>query len=367
MPRHQVAYRLGQHFEVVWIEEARPWRDYWSLRSRREVVIQDVPPDLPGFTVYDPGRWLPELYRPRWLRDFIRRTRVRAAVNLLKSKGCSRIVLYLWRPDFAWALDTFDAALTCYHIDDEYTFTTSDQPIDAGEAALLRRVDQVFIHSSGLLRKKGGFNPHTSYAPNGVDYSAYSTPIAEPADLAAIPHPRIGYVGVVKAQLDIQLLLKLAHRNPQWSFVLVGPRGYLGDKATLLDALGALPNVYELGNRAVKDLPAYVQAMDVCVMPYEINDYTNLIYPLKLHEYLATGRPTVATPIDSIVPFGDVVQLAKSVEEWQAALSASLAPVATAADVTHARRARAAEHDWNLLVEQIAARMRARLSDLRSA
>jgi glycosyltransferase involved in cell wall biosynthesis len=367
MPRHQVAHRLARHFEVVWIEEARPWRDYWGPKARDEVVIQDVRTDFPGFTVYDPGRWLPEVYKPRWLRDLVRRRRVRAALDLLRAKGCSRVVTYAWRPDFAWALDAFRADLTCYHVDDEYSFTTSDQPIDAAEAALLRRADQVFIHSSGLLRKKGGLNANTMHVPNGVDFPAYSNPAPEPSDLAAIPHPRIGYVGVVKAQLDLQLLLTLARRNPQWSFVIVGPRGFLGNKSAILDEMATLPNVYQLGNRAVKDLPAYVQSMDVCVMPYEVSDYTNFIYPMKLHEYLATGRPSVASPITSIVPFGDVVWLASNPDEWQAALVKALAPEAKSTDSVRARRKRAAEHDWDLLVDRIAVQLKARLQALASA
>lgn len=367
MPRHQVAQRLGRHFEVVWVEAARGWREYWGFGAHPEVVIQDAPTDFPGFTLYDPGRWLPEFHRPQWLRGLIHRARMRVALNILRSKGCKRVIAYLWRPEFAWALDALSPDLTCYHIDDEYSFASSEQPNDPAEVAVIRRVDQVFIHSSGLLRKKGGINPSTSHVPNGVDFAAYSTPAPEPSDLAAIPHPRIGYVGVVKGQLDLHLLRDLARRNPQWSFVIVGPRGFLGDKESVLDEMGALPNVHLLGNRPVNMLPAYVQAMDVCMMPYEISDYTNFIYPLKLHEYLATGRPTVASPINSVLPFKDVVWLATSVEAWQKAVEAALDRSANRADAVRARRERAAEHDWDLLVDQIAGHLRSRLVEKRKA
>ena len=365
--RHHVAHRLARHFEVVWVEAARPWREYWGLAPNRDTIVHDIAPDFPGLTVYDPGRWLAQLHKPRAVVDWIHRTRMRAAVNILRSKGCTRVITYLWRPELAWALDSFAADVSCYHIDDEYSFTPSEQPTDPAEVALLRRVDQVFIHSNGLLRKKGGLNPNTAHIPNGVDYAAYSTPVAEPTDLAAIPHPRIGYVGVVKAQLDLQLIRDLARRNPEWSFVIVGPRGFLGDKTALLNEMSGLPNIRLLGNRAVHALPAYVQGMDVCMMPYEINDYTNFIYPLKLHEYLATGRPTVASPIDSLVPFVDVVWLATGAAEWQSAIETALGPAANSPDAIRARRARAAEHDWDLLVEQIATRLHARLAEKLSA
>jgi glycosyltransferase involved in cell wall biosynthesis len=365
MLRHQVAHRLGRHFEVVWVEPPRGWREYWGFGRRTDVVLQDVSTDFPGFTLYDPGRWLPEFHKPRGLRSLIQRARMRAVLNILRSKGCTRVIAYLWRPELAWALDALRADLTCYHIDDEYSFATQEQPNDPAEVAVIRRADQVFIHSTGLLRKKGGINPRTTHVPNGVDYAAYSTPAQEPADLAAIPHPRIGYVGVVKGQLDLHMLRDLARQNPQWSFVMVGPRGFLGDKAPVLDEMAALPNVHLLGNRAVQMLPAYVQAMDVCMMPYEISDYTNFIYPLKLHEYLATGRPIVASPIDSVLPFKDVAWLATTVEEWQRGLAAALDPAANRPEAVRARRERAAEHDWNLLVDRIATHLRSRLYEKR--
>ena len=354
MSRHQVGVRLAGYFEVVWLEASRPWREYVGRTRRAEPILQDVPTDIPGFTVLDPGWKSPAVYRPAWLRDALRRASLRVAARHLRRQGCEKVVLYLWRPEFAWALDAVPADATCYHIGDEYQFSFVDLPNDPEEVALMRRVDHVFIHSPGLLLKKGDINPHTSRAPNGVDYAAYATPRPEPDDLAHIPQPRIGYIGVVKVQLDLQLLRDLATRHSEWSFVLVGPTGFVGDKAHILASLARLPNVYLLGNRPVADLPAYGQHMSVCVMPYEWNDYTNHIYPLKLHEYLATGRPVVATPIMTLSAFGDVIGLASDRAGWETALHAALSPVASTPSLMAARQARAAEHDWDTIVAKIA-------------
>jgi glycosyltransferase involved in cell wall biosynthesis len=246
--------------------------------------------------------------------------------------------------------------LTCYHIDDEYMFSGLDKekPIEAREARLISRVDQVFIHSPALLEKKGRFNPHTMFVPNGVDYQAYATPQREPADLKPIPHPRIGYTGIIKLQLDLALLITLAERHRQWSFVLVGPQGNLGDRAAMMQRLSQLPNVYLLGGKPVAALPAYVQHMDVCMLCYEVNDYTKFIYPLKLHEYLASGRPVVGSPIRSLQEFGHVIRLARTPDEWSHTLNDMLAPTVNSAAQVEARRSIAQRYDWNTLVQLIA-------------
>jgi glycosyltransferase involved in cell wall biosynthesis len=246
-------------------------------------------------------------------------------------------------------------------IDDEYTFSPSEQPVSASEAALIRRVDQVFIHSPGLLEKKGHLNPHTLLVPNGVDYAAYTTPRPEPADLAPIHEPRIGYVGLIKPQLDLGLLRQLAGRHPEWSYVLVGPLPDKEPLASRVRELGALPNVHLLGPKPVSALPGYVQHFDVCLLCYAMDDYTKYIYPMKLHEYLATGRPVVGAPIRSLQGFGNVLTLARTPDEWSAAIAASLEPGATSPARVAARRGVAQQHDWEHIVREIGYTMAARL------
>ena len=68
-----------------------------------------------------------------------------------------------------------------------------------------------------MFERKGSINRHTLCVPNGVDYAAYTAPTEEPSDLRGIPHPRIGYIGWIKEQLDLPLVLTLAGRHPAWS------------------------------------------------------------------------------------------------------------------------------------------------------
>ena len=363
MSRHQVLTRLSRYFHVVWAEPARGWRDlFWqgdgkqgNQSHRSELFPQ-------GFVLYQPEKWLPHLSRPASVASWTAVERARRATALLRQRGCRTIVFYLWRPHFENVLDCNLYDLSCYHIADEYSFSPSELPLDNGEVRLIKRVDQVFIHSLALLDRKGHFNPHTFFAPNGVDYRAYASPQTEPLDLKTIPHPRVGYVGIIKSQLDIGLLTSLANRHRNWSFVLVGPRMPLIEEDNPLAAqLDKMKNVYFLGAKPVEALPAYMQHVDVCTMCYRINDYTKYISPLKLHEYLAGGKPIVGTPIRSLLDFAHVIKLASTQDEWSQALTEALAPEAISIDQIEKRRGVAKQFDWDRLVHGIAHTMCDRL------
>lgn len=345
--------RLAEHFPVVWVEPSLDWRRQWlSSDGWRGRAPQAQRPQR--LQVLERKRLLANVYRPHFLRRAIRRARYESARELLLARGVERIALYVWRPEFADALDLVRHDFSCYHIDDEYSFSPTEQANSPAEVELIRRVDQVIVHSQRLMDKKGGINPRMARVPNGVDFAAYAAQCAEPADLARIPHPRIGYVGVIKAQLDLDLMYQLAVRRPQASFVFVGPVGILGPRAGTWQRLTALPNVHALGNRAVGDLPAYTQHLDVCLMCYEVTDYTHAIFPLKLNEYLATGRPVVTSKIDSVLPFHNVLQIATTPESWLAAIDAALAAPARTSGQIAARQSVARTHDWNALVARIA-------------
>lgn len=351
--RHIVLVRLAQHFPVAWVSPTPNWRAYWVPRGQRFLRRSGSVEVSPGLSVIEPGLLHPGFFWPTWL---VRRMRVAAleqAREVLLASGARRIALYVWRYDYAEALDLIEHDWVVYHIDDEYTFSDKELPIPQAEMTLAQRANRVIIHSPRLFEKKGHLNPNTVHIPNGVDFAAYSLPRAEPTDMASIPHPRIGYTGVIKKQMDFSVLLHLARMRPDWSLVLVGPMGHVLGKEEQLRSLQALPNVHFLGGKAAKDLPGYVQHFDVCLMCYEMNAYTRYIYPLKLHEYLATGKPVVSAPVDSVLPHADVLALAYSPEEWASHVAAALTPEAQGSKATARRQARAREYDWSILVERV--------------
>ncbi len=351
--RQHVLTRLARYFSVVWVNPGRLMPKGHERPQGPGDSWETMQPK--GFYVYTPPFWLPTTRLPGPVSDFFLGRRLRQARNILARQGCRKMITYIWRPEYERALDVLPDNLACYHIDDEYTFSEVEAPTDLVEARLIKRVNQVFIHSQGLFEKKGGLNPRTMVIPNGVDYNGYALPRLEPADLKKIPRPRIGYTGILKTQIDWSLLHELARRRPELSFVFVGPANYSqAGLARSIEALSHLGNVYFLGGKPTRSLPAFVQHFDAAVMPYRINGYTNHIYPLKLHEYLASGCPVVGSKIRSLYKFRDVVSLAGTVDEWSEALSESLSAPACSRQEVEKRRAVAREHDWDRMVHRIA-------------
>ena len=359
--RHQVLSRLAAYFRVVWMNYPPGWRKLFSAWRQRRASSAEAPATPAGMQLYQPELWLPNLGRPTWLAQLVSRQRLRHACTLLRARGCTKLVLYVWRPEFAGALEQLPHDLSVYHIDDEYSFSSTEVEISPAERRLLESVGQVFIHSPALMQKKGRLNPNTEFVPNGVDYRSFATPAPEPEDLRHIPHPRIGYVGHLKRMLNWSLLLELSAVHPQWSFVFVGPRRPHAEIERAIEEIARRPNVYFLGGKPTYCLGAYPQHFDVCTMPYEMDSYTKYIYPLKMHEYLASGRPVVSVPIRSVVEFKHVITLASNGEEWSNALACALSPGENAPDRCAERQKIAREHDWEALVARIAHTIAGRL------
>jgi glycosyltransferase involved in cell wall biosynthesis len=351
MSRHQILTRLARYFQVVWVNPSHDWR-----RAFRRSLTSNLPDSSlpPSFQIQEAELWLPKFYKPRLLADYTFRKRLKRARELLLARGCRKVILYVWRPEFAGSLDAVKFDLSCYHIVDEYTFSDVDVPNSKEERVLLQRVDQVFVHTQALLEKKGSLNSCVDLVPNGVAYQSFATPLPEPARLRAIPHPRIGYAGYLKKTLDWKLLSDLAIRHPEYSFVFVGSQKNEEVTVGAVRELSRCPNVHFLGPVTTAQMAYFPQHFDVCMMPYVLNDYTSYVYPLKLHEYLASGRPVVATPTRLLKEFRGTIQICSGEQDWSVAISNALQPEANTPEAREIRQAVARKHDWDLLVKGIA-------------
>lgn len=359
--RQQVLTRLARYFHLLWLNPAPDWRAAW--RRLAPAMERRIPGQPPSFMVRDAAVWHSTVYRPRWLARAVTRARLRAARQSLRRRGCRRIVLYLWHKDLAPVLDLVPHDLSVYHIYDEYSHSEMELPIDLAEERLIRAVGQLITLSPAMFERKGRLNPHSVRIANGVNYDAFAAPAPEPPDLAAIARPRLGYAGFLKKQLDWELLLALAIRRPEWSFVFVGAQRPHPEITPLLERLAKLPNVHFVGEKPTAELARYPQHFNVCLMPYLLNDYTKYISPLKLFEYLASGRPVVSAPLPALVDAGDLVTVASGVDEWEAALARELEPAANTTARRAARQAEARANDWNGIVRRIARLIEQRLTE----
>lgn len=215
--------------------------------------------------------------------------------------------------------------------------TTSPRMLAPLEARLLDRVDAVVATAESLTRSKRPRSGRTYHLPQGVNYEHFAASLPVPPDLADLPRPIIGFAGSIYDRIDFQLIDAIARAIPQGSVVLVGP--VAGKKPTFRQL-----NVHMLGLRPYRDLPGYIQAFDVAVIPYVLNRETVAVDPLKLLEYLAAGVPVVATDLPEIRERAAVVFIASTRDAFvQAVLDEIAAPRTTVAE----RRAVAREQGWD--------------------
>jgi len=183
---------------------------------------------------------------------------------------------------------------------------------------------------------------------HGVDVEHFGVePAQEHPLLQSIPHPRIGYYGLFDARTDVQLLADVASRTPQSSFVIAGP--------VELDVprLRAMSNVRFTGPVPYGELPSLIKGLDALMIPYLVNEFTASISPLKLKEYLVSGKPVISTPIAEALRHSDDVFIAATVPEWQAALAR--AQDADVAGRRRAQRALLATESWSCKAREFVA------------
>jgi len=184
------------------------------------------------------------------------------------------------------------------------------------EPKLMRKADAVLCNSLDFASRARRYNPNSFYIGNGFNAEQFLGAQTSyiPEDLAAIPSPRIGYVGaLIKLRLDLTLLIDLANARPRWNFIFIGWE----DEAFKKSVLHTLPNVFFLGQKHTKDVPPYLLHFDVCINPQKINDITESNFPLKILEYLAVGKPVVATTTSTMTEvFSEHTYLATNASEY---------------------------------------------------
>jgi glycosyltransferase involved in cell wall biosynthesis len=220
------------------------------------------------------------------------------------------------------------------------------------ERELMRQADVMFTGGRSMHEKKCALHPNIHRFDSGVDVDHFQKATRPetrvPADAAALPHPILGYYGVIDERMDLDAIRHVAEREPGWQILMIGPVTKIDESA-----LPRLPNIHYTGQKGYDELPGYLKAFDVCLIPFADNDATRYLSPTKTLEYFAGMKPVVSSPVADVVEhYSDLVRIARAPEEWVTQVREALS------DTNNARlRAgldRACSHTWDSIVEQMA-------------
>ena len=242
--------------------------------------------------------------------------------RFLGSQRIKEFIQWSSCPTSAMMINTVGELANVYYIGDEFSeFSQFDKGLVGKlERQLLVKSDLLLVVSDKLLESKSRFNPLVYKIPHGCDYDHFSKSavLSEkdvPGELRKIPSPIIGYYGLIRDWFDFEMLRDTFTRHSDWSLVLVGPSDT--DTSTISD----LPNVHFLGPKPYKFLPQYLKGFDVCIIPYRKAKVTINANPLKLLEYLSSGKPVITTDMPSVRQYRKGLTLVRTASEFEQAIA----------------------------------------------
>lgn len=353
--KHHIMRQLAERNNVIWVNwhasrrpSIRP-SDLCTMAAkllqirRGPRVVSEQMTVLTPLQVPLPGSSL--------ARRITARLVCRAVRKVLDSLPPRPVQVWSFAPDIGDLVGRFNEELAIYYCVDAFgEFPGYDRElILRRERELIDKCGLVLTTSRPLYEAKRRLHPNVHLIEHGVNARHLSRAvwedIAVPPDLAALPRPVLGFVGVVGEWVDLDLLAGLARSRPDASIVLIGP------SVTPLGSLVNLPNVHCLGPKDHSDLPAYLRGFDVGLIPFRDVPLTHHANPIKLYEYLAAGLPVVSTPLPAVRELEGSVWLAADVAGAVAGCAQAIESNTQAARVNRARLM--AAESWPARLEQI--------------
>ncbi|MDQ1919304.1 NAD(P)-binding protein [Massilia pseudoviolaceinigra] len=308
-PQHLLS-RLAEHFKVLVVEEPIFHEGDSFLKSRQVA---------PNLTVYQP-------HTPVAAHGFHD-----DQIPLLQPLLAELVpagedpIAWCYTPMALPLLQSVHPRVVVYDCMDELSaFRNAPKQLLQRETALLNLADVVFTGGPSLYEAKRDRNPNAHCFPSSVDVSHFSKALdrarVHPSQ-TGLATPRLGFFGVIDERFDIDLLKAVADAHPEWQLVMVGPVVKI-DPASLPKS----SNIHYMGQASYEELPPYLAAWDVCLLPFALNESTKFISPTKVLEYMAAELPIVSTAITDVVkPYGSIVSIAHSPREFIAACEDALA------------------------------------------
>lgn len=199
-----------------------------------------------------------------------------------------------------------------YCVDDLAEWPGLDKPtLLKMERDLVCRADAIVAVSDRLVERMESMGRSSTLLTHGVDLDHWrSEPVSIPDNLRLHEEPRIVFWGVVDRRMNADWVKALSQRLVRGTIVLAGPVEYEDP------TLNGLPNVVRLGPVPYADLPSLAQSASVLVMPYADSPATRAMQPLKLKEYLATGKPVVVSDLPAVRDWQSACDVATTASEF---------------------------------------------------
>jgi glycosyltransferase involved in cell wall biosynthesis len=261
-------------------------------------------------------------HSPPWLANWNHNSLKKNVLKELRQQNFEDFTIITTTPSVSDALSQLGARKIIYYCVDDFSEWPGmeKQLILDLEGRLLQQTDAVICTSQILYEKFKDYYP-THLLKHGVDLELFSShaPV-EHRCLDRIPSPRVGYFGNIDQRTDFHFIQKLALALPYISFVFTGPT------QANVSALKMHPNIFFTGAIPYEELPSVVQGWDACLLPYHLNALTRNINPLKLKEYLATGKPVISTPLPDVCELSEFVKIieARNIAGWRNAIDEAI-------------------------------------------
>jgi glycosyltransferase involved in cell wall biosynthesis len=358
--KHHVMHLLAERNAVLWVNyhasraPTASASDLAYMARKLRQIFAGMKQPRPGLHVLTPMVVpLPGSAAVKRLNRWLLLRQIRRA---LKQVAAGPLQIWTFTPDISYVLGHFGEEKVVYYcVDDHASFSGYDrEQVLRDEADLCRRADLVVTTSMALQEAKSPLNPHTVLVTHGVDYEHFARAMADdlpaPADLRDIPRPRLGFFGLVRDWVDLDLVAAVARARPAWHVVLIG------DSTVDLAPYRGVANMHFLGRKSYDELPAYCRQFDVGLIPFKVNELTRAVNPIKLREYLAAGLPVVSTPMPEVRLYDHLIEIADTPETFTAAVERILA---ASPEARHERTRAMAAETWRgkveLLSEHLAA------------
>lgn len=315
--KQMFAWLLSDKFRnvIYYVEPGRSERNLPHLkRIKNNLYLVDIP-------------YIPHLVKHTSLSRLGVQISCLALWVLLKILRVKDPIYIIYQPqNFAFTKklsSSYGKSLICYDMTDDWSEFPGisewrREQFLKSEKLVIEQADTIFAVSKKLLERAIQINPNTFYLPNATSFGNFNRvtqPIEISPEIQPIPEPRIGYIGKITPwRIDFDLIRYLAVNRPDMSFIMIGP--IHTEAEPLVEELGILKNVFFLGPKNYYSLPEYIKGFKVCVIPHKVDTLTDSMDPIKLYDYMATGKPVVSTSVTEAIKFREVMKIAKSKEEF---------------------------------------------------